>query len=213
MHMDDFDFMIALKEMDYLHLLEQNRKEYYQKGFQDGLNHEKRAKELRMRCDNCKFAPPADADGFEDECGYFEKYGKTFKDGSYGCTLHYKTLEKFSKRHDEDISWQGLIMGLEMDFATNGFNMDKTISDCKHMIGLDRASKIYHRNGHAYYKAYRNGWGTGKQEKPDFEVMCHKVFGLMNKRVSEQGNVFYHLTDLGIEWLSMQLGVVIREAD
>ena len=47
-----------------------------------------------MKCERCRFAPPVDAEGFQDECPFFDEHGKEYKDGSYGCTMNYQTLQK-----------------------------------------------------------------------------------------------------------------------
>lgn len=160
-----------------------------------------------MKCEKCKFAPSADADGYEDECPAFYDYGKEFKDGSLGCTLTYSHMAKMEKLHDKAMNEEATDYGLEHDFEIHGYDMEKVIGFCKHFVGLDMA-RPYKRHGRLYYKAYRNYW-YDNDNVPEFDLMCAGAFGLMGKKKEEKG-VFYWLTAAGLEWLSRKTGIQIR---
>lgn len=168
-----------------------------------------------MKCEFCRFAPPVNADGYQDECSLFDLYGTVWKDGKEGCTMSYQTLAKNERMYDEAMADMAAAWGLEHDFENHGWDIEKTIEHCKHMVGYDHhiPPKVYHRHGRAFYKAYRNYWGNGKEEKPDFEYMCHKAFGFMEKQVDSNGYVTYYLTEDGLRWLGNKLHVTIREQD
>ena len=163
-----------------------------------------------MRCETCRFAPSSDAEGFADECGYFQDYGKVFADDSYGCTLTYSHLAKIERLHDQAMLQEANDFGIENDFNNHGWDIDKTINECKHMIGLDWA-KPYMRHGKLFYKPYRNGWGD-EEAKPEFDWLCDETYGFMHKRTTEDGYVFYHLTNKGLDWLGRRLGIQTRRA-
>ena len=75
-----------------------------------------------MKCENCRFAPSADAEGFVDECGYFDDFGTTWKDGKEGCTLHWKTLQKNEDEYADMLGKMGEEMGKLWDAESKGFN-------------------------------------------------------------------------------------------
>ena len=167
-----------------------------------------------MKCEFCRFAPPVNADGYQDECSLFDLYGIVWTDGREGCTMSYKTLEKNERMHDEAMADMATAWGLEHDFENHGWDIEKTIEHCKHMIGYDHhmPPKVYHRHGKAFYKAYRNYW-YGKM-RDDFEYMCHKTFGYMVRTMpSDDGYVYYSLTKDGLRWLGNRMHLTIREAD
>lgn len=165
-----------------------------------------------MKCEFCRFAPLVNADGYQDKCSLHDLYGTVWKDGREGCTMSYQTLAKNERIHDEVMADWATAWGLEHDFENHGWDIDKTIKHCKHMIGYDFhiPPKVYHRHGKAFYLAYRNYWSNGKKEKPDFEYMCHKAIGYMEKQVDAEGYVTYHLTEAGLKWLGNNIGVTIR---
>lgn len=74
-----------------------------------------------MKCENCRFAPVSDAEGFVDECGYFEQYGTTWKDGKEGCTLHWKTLQKNEDEYSDYLGKMGEEMGKLWNARNEGF--------------------------------------------------------------------------------------------
>lgn len=168
-----------------------------------------------MKCEFCRFAPPVSAEGFQDECPLFDEYGTTWKDGRDGCTLSYNHLLAQEKLHDEQLAEYATDWGLEHDFKNHGWDMEKTVKHCLHMIGYDHhvPPRVYHRHGKAFYKAYRNYWGNGKKPKEDFEYMCHKTFAYMERYDSDSGYITYSLTEAGLKWLGRQIGVTIRETD
>lgn len=162
-----------------------------------------------MKCERCRFAPPINSEGFQDECGVFDKYGTVWKDGKEGCTLAYQTLARNERMHDEAMSQMATDWGLEHDFENHGWDIIKTIEDCKHMIGFS-PNKVYHRHNKPFYKAYRNYW-YGKQ-RDDFDYMCHKTFNYMEiYEKTHDGYVYYSLTKDGIKWLERQMKIGIRE--
>lgn len=162
-----------------------------------------------MKCDFCRFAPPVNSEGYQDECSLFDLYGKVWKDGREGCTCSYQTLAKNERIHDRALGDYATAWGLEHDFGNHGWDVNKTIESCKHMIGFHKSS-VYHRHGRAFYKAYRNYWCGEPRE--DFDYMCHKSFGLMEYRDSAQYR-YYYLTEAGLRWLGNKLSVVIKEKE
>ena len=160
-----------------------------------------------MKCEHCRFAPPVGAEGYQDECGYFEKYGTTWKDGQDGCTLHYKQLEKWDNEYSDYLGITGLEMGMKMDFEHHGISMEKTIEHCKHMLGMDNR-KTYKRHGREYYRPYRNYWCG---EEPALEWFSK--MGLAEKEQEEGKLPYYYLTRQGMDWLERRISVVIREEE
>lgn len=167
-----------------------------------------------MKCELCRFAPPVNSEGYQDECGCFDKYGKVWKDGREGCTLSYQTLAKNERLHDEIMGEYATQWGLEHDFENHGWDIRQTIKDAAHMVGLDVTlegkvfhGRIYHRHGKAFYRAYRNFY-VGYRE--DFDYMTHKTFGYMVKKEGQE-YPFYHLTERGRAWLSRQLKIIIKD--
>lgn len=102
-----------------------------------------------MKCEYCRFAPPVNADGYQDECSLFDKYGTVWKDGKEGCTMSPQTLAKNERMYDEAMADMATAWGLEHDFENHGWDIEKTIEHCKHMIGFDHhiPPKVYHRHG------------------------------------------------------------------
>ena len=116
--------------------------------------------------------------------------------------------------HDEEMADMATEWGLEHDFEIHGWDIEKTIEHCKHMVGYDHhiPPKVYHRHGKAFYKAYRNYW-YGKM-RDDFEYMCRKSFGYMERTVaSNDGYVYYSLTEEGLKWLGRKTKMIIKETD
>ena len=128
--------------------------------------------------------------------------------------MSYQTLAKNERMHDEEMADMATEWGLEHDFEIHGWDIEKTIEHCKHMVGYDHhiPPKVYHRHGKAFYKAYRNYW-YGKM-RDDFECMCHKSFGYMERTVpSNDGYVYYSLTEKGLKWLGRKTKMIIKETD
>lgn len=164
-----------------------------------------------MKCEFCKFAPPVNADGYQDECSLFDIYGIVWKDGKEGCTVAYQTLAKNEREHDRAMWEYATDWGLEHDFENHGWDMDLTVKHCLHMIGHGR-SKEYYRHGKHYMKAYRNYW-YGKM-RDDFEYMCRGTFGYMARTLpSDDGYVYYSLTEEGLKWLGRKTNMIIKECD
>lgn len=160
-----------------------------------------------MKCEYCRFAPPVGAEGYQDECGYFEKYGTTWKDGRDGCTLSYKQLEKWDDEYAESLCNMGLDMGMQMDFEHMGISLEKTIDHCKHMLGMD-LRKTYRRHGKEYYRPYRNYWYGNDPGLEWFSKMY-----LADKEQEEGKLPYYYLTEQGIRWLERRIGITIRPVE
>lgn len=156
-----------------------------------------------MKCEKCRFYNVFAQNG--DECPFAAEYGTVFKDGSDGCTKTYNTLAKEERKQVEYLGYCGCCMGVEKTFKDRGIDIKSVISKCEHMVGFTPKA-VYHRHGRAYYKAYRNGW-CGYEEA--FEVMSSEAIGFMTKRTSDK-YTYYHLTDLGLRWLSNQVHVSIN---
>lgn len=166
-----------------------------------------------MKCEYCRFAPSVNEEGLQDDCPRFEEFGTVWKDGHEGCTCSFSSLLSMERKHNKQLAEEAAEWGLEQDFRNHGWDLDTTIKHCKHMIGFDShiPPKVYHRKGKTFYYAYRNYWSNGKKPKEDFEHMCHKAFGYMEKEVSEDGWHTYFLTDAGFKWLGRKIGVFIRK--
>lgn len=164
-----------------------------------------------MKCAKCKYAPQPDAEGYEDGCYHFEEDGCIWKDGSYGCTLNPMTLAAEERKYLNYIGEMGTAMGLEEDFRHKGISMEMTIDNCKHMIGYSKGSRVLHRNGKVYYKAYRNYW-CNNGTKLNFDILCQPVYGYMEKSERKE-YVYYYLTPAGLEWLGRKLGLQISLRD
>lgn len=160
-----------------------------------------------MKCEYCRFAPPVGAEGYQDECGYFEKYGTIWKDGRDGCTLSYKQLEKLDDEYAESLGNMGLDMGMQMDFEHMGISLEKTIDHCKHMLGMD-LRKTYRRHGKEYYRPYRNYWYGNDPGLEWFSKMY-----LADKEQEEGKLPYYYLTEQGIRWLERRIGITIRPVE
>lgn len=81
-----------------------------------------------------------------------------------------------------------------------------TLEKLKHSIGLNCESRIYHRKGKSFYKAYRNYWCSCFPEE-DLETLCEH--GFMEKLESDF-LIYYSLTADGIKFLSNELGIIIK---
>lgn len=160
-----------------------------------------------MKCEFCRFQPPVGAEGYQDECGYFEKYGKVWKDGREGCTLTHAQLQKADEEYSEYLGNMGLDMGMADDFEHLGLSMERAIKVCKHMLGMDNR-KTYRRHGREFYKPYRN-YFCGYQKELDYLA---GGIGLAEKNPDGK-YVYYSLTPAGIRWLERKIGIVIREVE
>lgn len=162
-----------------------------------------------MRCMRCRYAPPPDSEGFQDECPFFEEYGRKWKDGSIGCTLNYQTLRKWNAQRDESVADMGTDMGIAMDFENRQWDMERALSDLRHMIGLDGFKhKPYTRHGRKFYKPYRNYWaGTNK-----YLDYFSGALGIVEKQEPKitDGMPYYYLTKYGLHWLGRMIGVTIH---
>lgn len=163
-----------------------------------------------MKCKNCpcNLAVPIVHD---DECGWYEFYGTTWKDGEPGCTLKLKTLQKWKEMQEESLHLQGVTQGLEHDFVLHHFDMDQVIKQCEHMVGLDSTSKLKWKKGRRYYRAYRNYYCSNGPIS-EFDYMCEPAFELMETWKSKE-YTYYSLTVLGLKWLGHQLHIIIELDD
>ena len=166
-----------------------------------------------MKCEKCRFAPPVDAEGFQDECDFFDEYGKEYKDGSYGCTMNYQTLQKLQDEHDEALAAFADDWGTKEDFKRKGWNYQNAIMNMMHMIGMwpEGLRHAYKRHGKLFYKPYRNYW-SGNNEYLDY---FSGALGIVEKTepASDGKQPFYKLTDYGLKYLGRQLDVKIWPED
>ena len=162
-----------------------------------------------MKCERCRFAPPVDAEGFQDECPFFNEHGKEYKDGSYGCTMNYQTLQKLQDEHDEDLAAFADDWGTKEDFKRKGWDYQHAIRNMMHMIGMwpEGLRHAYKRHGKIFYKPYRNYW-SGNNKYLDY---FSGALGIVEKTepASEGKQPFYRLTDYGLKYLGRQLDVKI----
>ena len=175
-----------------------------------------------VKCERCRFAPPADSEGFQDECGLFEKYGTVWKDGSYGCTMNYQTLQKLEDEHMADMGNMGEDMGVEMDFDNRGWKIDDAISVMMHMIGMfpEGARKTYKRHGKVFYRPYRN-YFAGQNKYLDYFSgslgLCEKWEGtgstVENGVVKGKPMPYYALTRTGLNFLGRHTHVSIYDEE
>ena len=163
-----------------------------------------------MKCCRCPFVPAQGPEGDADECGYWENFGTVWKDGQEGCRLTRRQIEKIEDQHADYLGMMGLEMGMEMDFKTMGISMDKVVSDCCHMIGLDGIRhKPYMRHGKKFFRPWRNYW-CGRE--PGLEWMSSDAIGLAEKWQDwEDRYPYYRLTRKGLEWLGRRIGIVIHD--
>ena len=163
-----------------------------------------------MKCESCRFAPPSDPEGFNDECGCYDKYGTVWKDGSYGCTLNYQTLQKWEKQRLNDLGYSGEDMGVQMDFDNQGWSMEAVLDDMRHMIGLDMFKhKPYKRHGKLFYRPFRNYW-AGPNKYLDY---FSGAIGIAVRLEPEaRGRLpYYYLTRRGLDFLGRHIGVTIHD--
>ena len=161
-----------------------------------------------MKCEFCRFQPPVGAEGYQDECVYFEKYGKIWKDGREGCTLTHAQLAKWDDEYSTYLGDMGLDMGMADDFEHLGLSMERAINVCKHMLGMD-VRKTYKRHGKVFYKPYRN-YFYGFQKELDYMT----GLGLIVKQQDvDDKHPYYWLTKEGTRWLERKTGIVIRELE
>ena len=167
-----------------------------------------------MKCETCKFAPPPDSEGFQDECGYFEEYGKVWKDGSEGCTLNYQTLQKLDDEYTESLGNMGEDMGTEMDFENRGWDMEDAIRNMKHMIGMypEGLRHTYKRYGTTFYKPYRNYW-SGKNKYLEYFTKLGICEKWVNEGCIPKDVPNYALTRAGLNFLGRHIKVNIRNVE
>lgn len=84
----------------------------------------------------------------------------------------------------------------------------------KHFIGLDWKDP-YKRHGRLFYKPYRNGYSTNRDNKTFDELVKAGYMRKYDNR--EQGynsdGATYHLTREGLDWLGEALGITIRDPE
>lgn len=162
-----------------------------------------------MRCDNCPLCPIAE----DDVCIETEgKYGIEHADGMLGCRHPRNWAEKKSYECDKYYGDMGTDMGIETMFSED--ELKQVIELCKHMVGLDNQkpySRIYHRHGKAFYKAYRNYYIDGVSGNKLLDRLVG-VIGIMRKEQNRIGNL-YALTQYGLEWLGRQLNITIKDEE
>ena len=166
-----------------------------------------------MHCEWCPLCPTEKDD---DECGYFEQYGKKYKDGQYGCTTPRNKIEKLDDEYSQYLGDMGLDMGIEIDFQHYEWSMEETIDMIKHMIGLDY-HKPYMRHDKLFYKPYRNYFSFNpKNDNKSFEYLSGESIGILRRyeRYGDNcGFICYSLTEIGRRWLSRSIGIMIKEPD
>ena len=115
-----------------------------------------------MRCKRCKACRRTSYEYAEYECyaGVNDDELTEYKNGEYGCTLHWKTIQKRIHQHDScyEISvadGQRLCNPEKYAEILERASDDRYIKCAMHCLGLDR-KKPYKRNGKLYYRPYRN---------------------------------------------------------
>lgn len=83
-------------------------------------------------------------------------------------------------------------------------NEEKAISMCRHAIGMSNR-KPYKRHGKLFFKSYRNHYDAGIKDIPIWEQLVEMGYAYKNR--------LYHLTDDGVEWLSKEIGIIIKMED
>ena len=162
-----------------------------------------------MRCDCCPLRPIYDDDCCSESEG---EYGIEHADGMCGCKHPRNWAEKRSNELDNYYDITGTDMGIEMMFSAE--ELKQVIELCEHMVGLDNQkpySRVYHRHGKAFYKAYRNYYTDGISGNPLLDKLCG-VIGIMRK---EQGRIgtLYALTQYGLKWLGRWLNITIKDEE
>lgn len=86
-----------------------------------------------------------------------------------------------------------------------------------HAIGLDRPdARVYHRRGRAFYKPYRNYFGTYLDDYP-WPALCEAGYAehgeIFRYRGSSKDATTYHLTRKGLDWLEAEIDIHIYDCD
>lgn len=81
----------------------------------------------------------------------------------------------------------------------------------KHCIGLDR-KKPYTRHGKKFYKPYRNGFATGKNQD-GWEELVNAGYAKRSKEQNQHGGYLYWLTRAGLDYLGDKIGVTIYDEE
>ena len=83
------------------------------------------------------------------------------------------------------------------------------IEMARHCIGMDNR-KTYHRHGKEFYRPYRNYYSTFWKE-PNWESLVES--GFAERGYTPLGNVIYHMTRKGLDWLGERLSVTIHDEE
>ena len=169
-----------------------------------------------MKCERCPANVKTSYEYDEYACyaGVPEEEQTEDEKGNYGCNLHWKTIQKLIRRHDDsyDISLaDGQRMCNPEKYAETleRANGKLHIEYAKHCIGLDR-NHPYKRNGKLYYRPYRNYYNT-TYNNPTWSDLCYLGFAECDKHYweikdgTERTN--FWLNEDGRKWLAEKLGI------
>lgn len=168
------------------------------------------------KCENCIALRRTSYEYAEYDCyaGVPEDAMIEDKNGKYGCRMHWKTIRKMVRLHDEsnNISIaEGQRMCNPERYAEvlERANGDRYINEAKHCVGLDH-HKPYKRNGKLYWRPYRNYYNT-YYDDPIWSDLRYLGFAECNCHYWEpeekKKSVFFWLNEDGRAWLAERLGI------
>lgn len=168
-----------------------------------------------MRCERCPACRRTSYEYGDYECyaGVNDDEMKEYQNGEYGCTFHWKTIQKRIHQHDScyEISVadaQRLCNPEKYAEVLEKANAQKYLEDAKHCIGLDRHNP-YKRNGKLYYRPYRNRFYI-HYNNPIWSDLRWLGFAECEKKyweVKEDDLVLFWLNEDGRKWLAEKLGI------
>lgn len=169
-----------------------------------------------MKCEKCKACVLTDYECGVWDCsiGVPEDNQVEFPDGDYGCSLHWKTIQKMLREKDEShavsiADGQKMCNPEQYKKILEKADGERYIHQAMHCIGLDRV-KPYKRNGKLYFRPYRNYYNTNYDDKvwSDLRYLgfaeCDCNYWESDEK---KKSVFYHLNEDGRQWLAGKLGI------
>lgn len=96
-----------------------------------------------------------------------------------------------------------------MSYSEKIMESPGAISKARHCIGMDRR-KVYHRHGKAFYRPYRNYYACAATDL-HWEILVDK--GYAKREITPSGYIYYHMTQVGLDWLGEKLSVTIHDEE
>ncbi len=169
-----------------------------------------------MKCERCPANINTSYEYEEYECyaGVSDDEMIEDKKGNYGCTLHWKTIQKIMLERYESYGIsiaEGQRMCNPEQYADvlKRANTKKYIEEAKHCLGLD-LKKPYKRNRKLYYRPYRNYFYT-TYNNPIWADLKWLGFAECDKQYWEikdgSEHTTFWLNEDGRKWLAEHLGI------